>query len=160
MATRTRQRTAKPVDASKPVSIAELGSGSDSAKSKQSNAIPIWEWVAAAIGLIIVIGVLGFLLHEAVKGTRLPPDVTLSIDSVTQSANGYLVQITAINQGGSTAEGVIVEGDLRNGSELVERSQTTLDHLPPRSKKRAGFFFKRDPRLYELQVRALGYEEP
>jgi uncharacterized protein (TIGR02588 family) len=160
MATRPRQRTQKSLDASKPAAIAELRSQSGSAERDKSNAIPLWEWVSAAIGLAIVLGVLGFLLYEAVGGSRLPPDVSLSIDSVAQSANGYLVKLTAINRGGSTAEGVIVEGELRNGSELVERSQTTLDYLPPHSKKRAGFFFTRDPRLYELQVRALGYEEP
>jgi uncharacterized protein (TIGR02588 family) len=160
MATRTKQRTQKSPDPSNPAAIAELRSRSDSAKRQESNAIPVWEWVSAAIGLVIVLAVLGFLLYEAVGGSRLPPDVSLSIDSVAQSTNGYLVKLTAINRGGSTAEGVIVEGELRNGNELIERSQTTLDYLPPHSKKRAGFFFTRDPRLYELQVRALGYEEP
>jgi uncharacterized protein (TIGR02588 family) len=71
----------------------------------------------------------------------MPPDVKLSVASIVRAQNGYLVKITAVNQGGITAEGVIVEGELRSGTEAVERSRTTIDYLPPRSEKRAGLFF-------------------
>ncbi len=77
-----------------------------------------------------------------------------------QTASGFLVRITAVNEGGTTAEGVIVEAELRSGTEPVERSRTTIDYLPPRSEKKAGLFFTRDPRQLDLQVRSLGYEEP
>jgi uncharacterized protein (TIGR02588 family) len=36
----------------------------------------------------------------------------------------------------------------------------TLDYSPPGSEKQAGLFFTRDPRQFQLQVRALGYVEP
>jgi uncharacterized protein (TIGR02588 family) len=160
MAARTKHHPQKQADASKPAAIAQLRTGPDSKSRQESNAIPIWEWIVAALGLVIVTGVLGFLLYEALGGNQLPPDVKLSVDSVAQTGNGYLVKITAVNQGGSTAEGVIVEGQLKNGTEPVERSQTTLEYLPPHSKKRAGLFFTRDPRQFELQVRPFGYEEP
>jgi uncharacterized protein (TIGR02588 family) len=65
-----------------------------------------------------------------------------------------------VNEGGQTAEGVDIEGELRTGIEPVERSRTTIDYLPPRSEKKAGLFFTRDPRQFDLQVRSLGYEEP
>jgi uncharacterized protein (TIGR02588 family) len=104
--------------------------------------------------------VTGFLLFEALSGNRLPPDVKLSVASVVEIRNGFLVRITAVNEGGMTAEGVIVEAELRSGTEPVERSRTTIDYLPPRSEKKAGLFFTRDPRQLDLQVRSLGYEEP
>ena len=105
-------------------------------------------------------GVIGFLIYEAFTGSRLPPDVKVSVDSVVQIRNGYLLRITAVNEGGTTAEGVIVEAELRSGTEPVERSRTTIDYLPPHSEKKAGLFFTRDPRQLDLQVRSLGYEEP
>ena len=160
MAARTKHQPQKQADASKPAAIAQLRSGPDSKNRQESNAIPIWEWIIAAFGLVIVTGVLGFLLYETLGGNQLPPDVRLSVDSVARTGNGYLVKITAVNDGGSTAEGVIIEGQLKNGSDLVERSETTLDYLPPRSKKKAGLFFMKDPRQFELQVRPFGYEEP
>jgi uncharacterized protein (TIGR02588 family) len=133
---------------------------SASQKQQEKEAIPISEWIVAGVGLLLVSGVIGFLLYEVFTGSRLPPDVRLSVESVDQTASGFLVRITAVNEGGTTAEGVIVEAELRSGTEPVERSRTTIDYLPPRSEKKAGLFFTRDPRQLDLQVRSLGYEEP
>jgi uncharacterized protein (TIGR02588 family) len=157
---RMKHQSEKQTETSKPAAIAQLRSEANAQNRQQSNTIPIWEWIVAGIGLVIVSGVLGFLLYAALGKNHLPPDVALSIDSVAPTGNGYLVKITAVNQGSSTAEGVIVEGQLKNGTEVLERSQTTLEYLPPRSKKRGGLFFSRDPRRFELQVRPFGYEEP
>ncbi len=150
--------TAKGRQGSKMPALAQAQSASQ--KQQEKDAIPIWEWVVAGIGLVLVAGVIGFLLYEAFSGNGLPPDVKLSVESVVQIRNGYLVRITAVNEGGQTAEGVDIEGELRTGTESLERSRTTIDYLPPRSKKRLGLFFTRDPRRFQLDVRSLGYEEP
>jgi uncharacterized protein (TIGR02588 family) len=131
-----------------------------SLKQQENNAIPTWEWIVAAIGFMLVAGVIVFLLYEVFSGNRLPPDVKLSVESVVETRNGYLAKITAVNEGGMTAAGVVIEGELRRGTEPVERSWTTIDYLPPRSEQRGGLFFTRDPRQFELQVRPLGYAEP
>ena len=149
---------AKGRQGSKMPALAQARSASQ--KQQEKDAIPIWEWIVAGIGLLLVAGVIGFLIYEAFSGNRLPPDVKLSVDSVVQTGNGYLVKVTAVNEGGQTAEGVDIEGELRTGTESLERSRTTIDYLPPRSEKRAGLFFARDPRKFELHVRPLGYEEP
>ncbi len=150
--------TAKGRQGSKMPPLAQARSASQ--KQQEKDAIPIWEWIIAGIGFVLVAGVIGFLLYEAFSGNRLPPDVKLSVESVVQNRQGYLVKITALNEGGQTAEGVDIEGELRTGTESLERSRTTIDYLPPRSEKRAGLFFTRDPRQLELHVRPLGYEEP
>jgi uncharacterized protein (TIGR02588 family) len=157
MATRT-EHTSKRRQGSKISAINEPRSGSQ--KQQEENAIPIWEWIVAAIGFVLVASVVGFLLYEAIAGKRLPPDVKLSVDSVVQTRNGYLAKIVAVNEGGMTAAGVVIEGELRRGTESVERSWTTIDYLPPRSEQRGGLFFARDPRQFELQVRPFGYVEP
>ena len=133
----------------------EPGAGTDSDR----NAIPPVEWFVAGIGFVLVAGVLGFLLYGAVRDGALP-DVKLSVDAVVQLRNGYLVRITAMNEGGRTAQGLTVEGELRSGADLVERSEAVIEFLPPHSRKRAGMFFSRDPRTFELKLRPLGYEEP
>lgn len=75
--------------------------------------------------------------------------------------SGYLVQFNAFNEGGSTAEGVVIEGKLRRGPDpAVETSHTTLDYLPSHSELKGGLFFTQDPRQFDLQLRALGYEVP
>ena len=157
MAART-DHTTRGRQGSKMPALTEARSTSQ--KQQEKDAIPIWEWIVAGVGLVLVASVIGFLIYEAFTGKRLPPDVKLSVDSVAEIRNGFLVRITAVNEGGMTAEGVIVEAELRSGTEPVERSRTTIDYLPPRSEKRAGLFFTRDPRQLDLQVRSLGYEEP
>ncbi len=111
------------------------------------------------IGFFIIAGVLGFLLYTGINEDHPLPDVKLSVDSVLRIRNGYLVRVTATNEGGMTAGGVIVEGELRQGAEAVERSEAVIAFLPSHSKKRSGLFFTRDPNQFELKLRPLGYEE-
>jgi uncharacterized protein (TIGR02588 family) len=97
---------------------------------------PPLEWAIACVGLVLVAGVLGLLLYKAIEVS--PPEVTVRVISVVRVQNGYLVRFHAVNQGGSTAEGVIIEGELRRGTERTETSRTTLDYLPARSERRGG----------------------
>jgi uncharacterized protein (TIGR02588 family) len=122
--------------------------------------IPILEWLVGAAGLVLVIGVIVFMLYEAITGSQSPPDLKVSVVSVVPVQNGYLVNVKALNQGGSAAAAIVVEAELRKDSQLVERSEVTMDYAPPGSEKRGGLFFIQDPRQFDLQVRALGYEEP
>lgn len=117
-------------------------------------------WAIALLGLVLVLGSIAFLLYEAAAGDSSPPDVTVRVESVLATRNGFLVRFRAVNEGGTTAEGLTVEGVLRSGAESVETSNTTLQYVPAHSEREGGLFFTSDPRQYELQVRAKGYEQP
>jgi uncharacterized protein (TIGR02588 family) len=65
-----------------------------------------------------------------------------------------------INEGGTTAAGLTVEGELRDGTESVETSDSTIDYVPSHSERQGGLFFTLDPGEYEVQLRAKGYEMP
>jgi uncharacterized protein (TIGR02588 family) len=101
-----------------------------------------------------------FVIYNAITASNSPPDIDVALVSVQQNRNGYLAIVLARNHGGSTAKGLVVEGEVTNGAQVLERSQTTLDYAPPKSEKQAGLFFTLDPRRYQLKLRALGYEEP
>jgi uncharacterized protein (TIGR02588 family) len=81
---------------------------------------PLWMWGIAFLGLALVLGSIVFMLYEAAAGDSSPPDVTVRVDSILPTRNGFLVKFQAVNEGGSTAEGLTVEGELRNGTESVE----------------------------------------
>jgi uncharacterized protein (TIGR02588 family) len=121
---------------------------------------PLWMWAIALLGLSLVAGSIAYMLYEAAAGDSSPPDVTVRVDSIIPTRNGYLVKFQAINEGGSTAEGLTVEGELRNGAESVETSDTTIEYVPSHSEREGGLFFTSDPRQYELRLRAKGYENP
>ncbi len=123
-------------------------------------SIPFWEWVAAAVGAVLVIGSIGFMLFHAIAGDDSPPDIAIQADSILAVEGGYLVMIRTRNEGGSTAAGVTVEGELSSDTGKIETSGTTVDYVPPRSERYGGLFFTRDPRQYRLDLRAKGYQEP
>ena len=100
------------------------------------------------------------MLYEAVAGDSSPPDVAVHVEAITPVQNGFLVEFRAVNDGGSTAAGLTVEGELQDGTQIVETSHTTVEYVPSHSERQGGLFFLEDPRQYDLQLRAKGYEVP
>ena len=121
---------------------------------------PLLEWLMALVGLVLVVSSVGFLVYHAITGNHSPPDVTVEMDTITPTSHGYLVQFRAINQGDTTAKGLIIEGQLTEAGQEVEKSETSLDYIPARSEREGGLFFMENPDQFEMQLRALGYEQP
>ncbi|HYP27421.1 MAG TPA: hypothetical protein VE262_11950 [Blastocatellia bacterium] len=134
--------------------------GKDHGEEEKLKDAPLWMWGIALVGLAMVVGSIGFMLYEAVAGDPSPPDVTVRVDLILPTRNGHLVKFRVVNEGGSTAEGLTVEGELRNGIESVETSNTTIEYVPSHSEREGGLYFTLDPKEYELRLRAKGYEKP
>ncbi len=127
------------------------------------------EWVVAALGALLVFGSMAYLAYAAFGRDEAPPDVRLAVEEVRElpSGRGYLVKFRAHHEEREAAAELGVEGELRGlagggggGGGAVETSEATLDHLPARSSRAGGLFFSRDPRGFELRLRAKGYAEP
>lgn len=136
-----------------------MTSKNDNDQEKLNDA-PFWMWGIGLLGLLFVLGSIGFMLYEAIAGDSSPPDVIVEIDSILPARNGFLVEFRAINEGGRAAAGLTVEGELRNGAQIVETSDSTIEYVPSHSEREGGLFFTLDPREYDLQLRAKGYETP
>ena len=120
-----------------------------------------WEWVAAGVSLLIVLGVLGFLLYDAVRASSSPPRIVVVVDSIAPAGpGGYLVSFTATNYGAQTASGVPVRGELRSDTGVVESAEVTVSYVPSQSSRSGGLIFQHDPRRHALQVRPRGYDRP
>ena len=119
-----------------------------------------WEWVAAAVSTVLVLGVVGYLLYDAVARPRTPPSLRVSADTVLQADGLWLVEFRATNAGHETAAAVKIEGELMQADSSVESSEAVLDYVPGRSVRHGGLFFLHDPRAYRLELRAHGYQEP
>lgn len=128
--------------------------------AKGAPEIPLLEWVIGAIGLVIVAAAVGVLLYEAVAGDKSPPDMKLTVQSISQRQSGFLVKIRAENIGGEPAARVEIAAELMEKGRVVESSGTQFDHLPPHSAREAGLFFQRDPRLGEVRLQTRSYEDP
>lgn len=132
----------------------------DKGQQTKISEAPVWMWGIALVGLALVAASIGFMLYKAVAGDASPADITVQVDSTVPTRSGYLVKFRAVNTGGSTVEGLTIEGTLRNGSETMETSDTVLEWVPAHSEREGGLFFSYDPRQHQLQLRAKGYEDP
>jgi uncharacterized protein (TIGR02588 family) len=116
---------------------------------------PQLEWVASALGLVLILCVMGVIARDAFNGSAgMAPDIQVAATRIRQSEAGFLVEFEARNLSPITAAQVAIEGKLPGG----ETSTATIDYVPGRSARRGGLLFSADPR--GLELRALGYQNP
>lgn len=121
--------------------------------------IPLWEWIIAALGAALVMGMIGFMGHRALQENPAVPDLRVVPREVHPSANGFVVMLDVRNSGAGAAN-VAIEGTLDDRGDIIESSGVTLDYVPADSHREAGLLFRRDPSRHRLQVRATGYASP
>lgn len=139
----------------------ERGKRGNGGPGNGGELISRWEWLTAALGLLLVLGAIGYLGYEAVAGDDRPPALTVVVDSVTRSGGVHQVHFTVRNTGDRAGAAVVVEGRLAGAAEGGEEtSEVTLDHVPGRSERSGGLFFSSDPRAGRLELRPLGYSVP
>lgn len=122
--------------------------------------IPIWEWIIAAVGLILVLGSISLTVYRAFTEGSTPPIISISVDAISQTENGFLVGFSVKNTGYQTAADLNIEGVLKNGEKTEETSTMTFTYAPANSSRQGGLFFTRNPNELELQIRAMGYSVP
>lgn len=128
--------------------------------AKTPPTTPLIEWLAAAVGLILVVATIVLIASEAFMADPSPPQVEVRALEIRSSGPGFLVVVEARNVGGSPAAGVLVEGELERGDAPPETAEANFDFIPDHSARRGGLFFETDPRLGRLALRAKGYSEP
>jgi uncharacterized protein (TIGR02588 family) len=116
---------------------------------------PWIERAAATLGATIALCLIGVLGWEAMQEPGRPPTVSVAVERIAPIEGGYIVEVRAQNRSSTTAAGVVIEAELG-----AERGEATLDYVPGRSSRTAGFFFEQDPRRGALSLRALGYTTP
>jgi uncharacterized protein (TIGR02588 family) len=122
--------------------------------------IPLFEWLVAGVGALLVTGTIGYLVVQGLWRDATPPDVRVEALRVLALEHNYVVEFRALNEGGEPAAELLVEGELIGPDGSVETAEATVDYLPPASHREGGLFFSRDPGAFELRLRAKGYAEP
>lgn len=135
-------------------------SGSDRRDQTISRETPFFELMVALLGAALVAGTIGFMIYKAAWGEQSPPDIVITVDSIQPVSNGYLVNFKTINNGGMTAQSLIIEAELSSNNESVETVEVTIDYLPSYSERKGGVFFTNNPRDFELKVRPRSYQRP
>ena len=122
---------------------------------------PLLEWVAAGIGLVLTLLIIVVIGREALSDeSEAVPAIEVRAVSLAQASAGFVVEVEATNRSGATAAAVQIEGELSSGGAAAETSSLTFDYVPGHATRKGGLFFRKDPRKHELELRALGYQEP
>jgi uncharacterized protein (TIGR02588 family) len=129
-------------------------------RNEEKGPPSIAEWAAAALGLLLVLGSLGVLGWEALRGEEGPPAISFEVRGVERRGESFVLKFAVFNSGPQTAADLHVSGTLKEGGQEVERSEMVFDYVPSESSRQAGLFFTRDPRGLELEMRAEGYQRP
>jgi uncharacterized protein (TIGR02588 family) len=137
----------------------EQGGNGGPGGEEQKKVSP-WEWVVAGVSTLLVLGVIGFMGHEALSAPSTPPLIDVRVDTVIAVSGGYLVEFRASNSGQSTASGVTIEGELKADTGTVEKSEVTIDYVPSQAHRKGGLYFSKDPAKYKLEIRPKGYDRP
>jgi uncharacterized protein (TIGR02588 family) len=127
---------------------------------QKSSRTPWLEWLAAGIGLVLTLGVLGSIGWQAFGDSSAPPAIVVEVMRVDAVEKGYRVEFRARNTAGSTAAQVEIEGKLAIDGAEAEIGHVVFDYIPGHSERKGGMFFTREPRPEKLSLRALGFAEP
>lgn len=118
------------------------------------------EWLILAASLTAIVGVVGFLVVEAVADGGRPASVgaTADVDRGSPAENGWLIPVRVYNRGGSAALSVAVEvSAMVEGTEEV--SELTVDVLAGGSEVELLAGFSAEPDGI-VAVRVVGLERP
>jgi uncharacterized protein (TIGR02588 family) len=118
------------------------------------------EWTVFAIGLVLVLATLGFLVRESIVDAGGPPEVVARLGEARPSASGYLIPVEVANIGQSTAEDVLVPIFLELPGGKREEAELNIAFLPRDSKRDGWVSFRGDPRRGKLSLGAIAFEVP
>jgi uncharacterized protein (TIGR02588 family) len=124
------------------------------------------EWAVFAVSLVLVIGTLGYLVYDAVRGSlsapdpSAPPEIAVRLGKAQRSGAVYAVPVEVHNRGEERAEGVHVEVVLEIPGRQPERAEFEVAFAPRQSVRHGWVTFTQDPAAGRLMGRALGYEKP
>lgn len=118
------------------------------------------EWLALAISVVALVGVVGFLVVDAIVDEGRPPSpaVELRMAEANDTPSGWLLPATVRNDGDIAAEAVV----LRATAEVegtTEESELTIDYLPSGSNVQVTFGFSAEPNG-EVRVGVVGFRLP
>lgn len=118
------------------------------------------EWIVFAIGLVLVVFTLAYLIYAGATFGEAPPRLEVRLGTVQESTSNFIVPVTVINHGDETAAGVHIEVVMESGDEEKERGEIEIAFVPRHSKREGWVTFAQDPRTAQLKARVLGYEKP
>lgn len=118
------------------------------------------EWVALAVSVLAVVGVVGFLVVDGLRDEGQPPTpvVELRHSDAYTTDHGWIVPATVTNDGDRAAEALVLRATAMVGGE-EEESELTVDYLPAGTSVEVSIGFSAEPDG-EVTVQVVGFRLP
>lgn len=115
------------------------------------------EKVSLFVSLFIIAAVLSVVLYLWFVDSHKPALLKIKRGAIEHEGEQFQMPVTVINEGGSTATDVVIEGRIEfEGRE--ENSSLSFDFIPANSQSEGVMIFSRDPQ--EAKVRVMSYRKP
>lgn len=117
------------------------------------------EWTVFGLSAVLLIGVIGVLVHQAVTVGEEPAHLHVRLGDPITSSDQVRVPVTVVNTGDEPALSVKVE----IGGTLAGVTQSTslnIDHVPHRSEANGWVSFPGSVIPGNLSARVIGYMDP
>ncbi len=118
------------------------------------------EWATGLVSLLLVLGMIVWIAVEAMTQEDVPPSFDVAVTGGAPVEGGFRLEFDILNQGTTTAAGVLVRAEVVQAQQVIDTAEVTLDYVPARSKASGGLFLLQDPSRQELRLRAVGYADP
>ena len=118
------------------------------------------EWVALAVSVLAVIGVVGFLIVDGMTDEGRPPQPIVAAQPAEayQTEHGWLLPASVTNEGDSAAEALVLRASADVAGE-PEESEITVDYLPAGTRVDVTFGFSAEPDG-EVSVQVVAFRLP
>lgn len=135
------------------------GSSSDPTRDERSTGRKLAEWVTMGVSAVLVLGVAGCLLYQALRTEPpfVPARVRVLSDQARESDGRYIVPVEVSNGGVRTLKEIKVKVTYRpaqGGGE--ETGDFVIDYLGGRATQKVYLYFEKHPR--ELKVEASPFQ--
>lgn len=109
--------------------------------------------ICALTGFAVTLSAIAVLAHSAFS-TPLPAALSIAVETLRPSADGWVAEVVVTNTGDQTATAVDIEGEV--GS---QKAGASLDYVPGRGEKKASLVFSGKQRP-NPRLRVLGWSAP
>jgi uncharacterized protein (TIGR02588 family) len=112
------------------------------------------EWTTLVIGAVLILALVGLVTYLYVSGDNRPPvvEATPLALEIRREEGAYYVPIEVTNQGGETAQDVLIQAELSTGEGAPEVTEFTVDFLAGGESAEGTVVFSTDPSAGELTV--------
>lgn len=119
------------------------------------------ETVTLAIASLLVAVLVALIIFIWITESDEDPVIAITRDQAIYEVRGqYYVPFTVTNEGGKTAEAVVIVAELKANGEVEESGEQEIDFLSSKEEEEGLFIFNQDPKTRELVIRASGYKMP